>query len=110
MLEPFDGSGGFAGLVLNDVEPGLDLLPVGRFPLFPDASGFGGHQQLVLCGEIGCPALWCPWVLLEEVLLGDGYPGHSPGSFIGSAFVEHQVFYLGDIRAPGTKPNVRHVG
>ena len=111
-VEPLDGAWCFGGLVLDEVEPGLDLFPVGCFSFLPDPSCFCWDQWLVLGSEVGgCSSLGCPWVLLEQVLLCDGNPvGQAPGSFVWWAFIEHQILNLGDIRAPSSKPDVRNVG
>ena len=73
-VEPLDGAWCFGGLVLDEVEPGLDLFPVGCFPFLPDPSCFCWDQWLVLGSKVGCSSLGCPWVLLEQVLLCDGNP------------------------------------
>ena len=59
-VEPLDGSWCFGGLVLDEVEAGLDLFPVGCFPFLPNAACLGRDQRLVLCGEVGCSSLWTP--------------------------------------------------
>ena len=89
-VEPLDGSWCLGGLVLDEVEPGLDLFPVGGFPFLPDPSGFGWDQWLVLGRKVGRSSLRCPRVLLEQVLLCGGNPVcQTPGCLIGWAFVEH---------------------
>ena len=70
-VEPLDGAWCFGGLVLDEVEPGLDLFSVGCFPFLPDPSCFCWDQWLVLGSKVGCSSLGCPWVLLEQVLLCD---------------------------------------
>ena len=110
-VDPFDSSWCLGWLVLDDVEPGLDLFPVGCFALLPYATCFRWNQGLVLCGQIGCSSLRSPRVLLEEVLLSDRNPiSKTPCTLVGRALVQDEVFDLGDVGAPCSKPDVRDVG
>ena len=63
--EPVDGAWSLCWLVLDQGESGLDLFPKGSLSSFPDASCFRGHQGEMLGGQVGCPSLWCPGVLLQ---------------------------------------------
>ena len=64
-VEAMDGAWCFGRLVLDQIEPCLDLLPESCLAFFPDAAGFGCYQGKVLGGQGGATSLWCPWVLLQ---------------------------------------------
>ena len=72
--ETLDGTMVWLCLIVDDGQAGLELFPKRWLAFLPYWTSSGGGEWLELSLEVRCSALWCPRVLLEEVLLGDRHP------------------------------------